>query len=87
MALGQDMVGISDKLLPLTGGGAGNGATSSITLTCGTEASPPERGSRPDGWVNERFTLRVVTCRNSAAAWSRSISDSGTLGVAAHGCF
>src|SRR5262249_31462285 len=71
MAPGQDMVGIVDKLLPLTGGEAGNAATSSITLTCGTEASPPERGSRSDGWVNERFTLRVVTCRHSAAASTR----------------
>ena len=64
------MVGIGDKLLPLTGtaGAARNGAVSSNTLTCGTEASPPERGSRPDGWVKKRFTLRVVTCRNLVAA-------------------
>src|SRR5262249_35574994 len=77
MAPGQDMVGFGDKLLPLTGtaGGARTAATSSITLTCGTEASPPERGSRSDGWVNERFTLRVVTCRNSAAASTRANSS------------
>jgi hypothetical protein len=72
MEHGQDMVGFRANLLPLTGGGAGNAATSSITLTCGTEASPSERGSRSDGWVKKRFTLRVVTCRNSAAASTRA---------------
>src|SRR6516165_8786879 len=74
MAHGQDIVGIGDKLLPHTGrvGGARHAATSSIILTCGTEASPPQRGSRSDGWVKKRFTQRVVTCRTSAAASTRS---------------
>ena len=47
-AHGQDMVGFGDKLLPLTGRREGlrdrSAATSSITLTCETETSPPEPG-------------------------------------------
>jgi hypothetical protein len=62
----QDMVGIGANLLPLTGGGAVT-ATSSITLTGGTETSPSKGGSRPDGWVKKRFTLRVVTCATPGA--------------------
>src|SRR5262249_42533132 len=67
------MVGFGVKLLPLTGtaGGARNAATSSITLTCGNEASSPERGLRADEWVKKPFTLRVVTWRNLAAASTR----------------
>jgi hypothetical protein len=63
----QDMVGIGDKLLPLTAR-AGRGlqdriaATSSITLTCERKCPHVTRGSGFDWRVKERFTPRVVTC-------------------------
>ena len=65
----HDVAGIVYKYLPLTGwaGGARNAATSSIILTCAPMPPPPQRGSRSEWRVKKRFTLRVVTCRNSGA--------------------
>ena len=67
MAHRQDMVGIVDRMLPLTGRAGGaprpkRGHLHRSQLTCGTETSPPEgRGSRSDWRVKKRFTPRVVT--------------------------
>jgi hypothetical protein len=65
---GQDIVGIVDKVLPLTGGAGGvprpKRGHLHRSLTCGTETSPREgRGSRSDWRVKQRFTPRVVTCQ------------------------
>jgi hypothetical protein len=71
VAARQDMVGIVNRVLPLTGrlGGAQDRSTvtSSITLSCEPKRPRVARGSGFDWRVKRRFTLRVVTCPISGA--------------------